>query len=190
MAKKVGLTHGDVIEAAVAIVEEQGIENLNLRDVAEKLAVRSPSLYHYVDGLKGLRREIALFAAKELQNYLSNAARDNESRDALFAMARAYREYAKRHPGLLSATFPAPGPGEDNELYEALVSVVNLFREILVTVGVEGDAAIHAIRVLRSYLHGFVDLESRGGFGMPQSLEASFDTGLSVLIEGLLSNEM
>jgi len=189
MARKIGLEHADVIAAAVAVADEKGIESLNLRDVAHRLGVRPPSLYHHVAGLKGLRREVALYAAKTLRNYLADAIRSHDGRDAIFAMARAYRDFAKMHRGLLGATLPAPRPGEDDELYDALASVVKIFLDILTGVGVEGDAAIHTIRTLRSYLHGFVDLESRGGFGMPQSLEDSFENGLKTIIEGLVNQE-
>jgi len=187
MARKVGLEHGDVLAAAVAVADEHGIENLNLRDVALRLGVRSPSLYHHVDGLKGLRREIALTAAAELRETLVKAAQDQEGAGALFAVARAYRDFARQHPGMLGATLPAPHPGEDDELYDALASVAKVLVDILAALGVTDDAAIHAIRTLRSFLHGFVDLEFRGGFGMPVNLEETFETGLQILIEGLLS---
>src|SRR4030095_12675500 len=36
--------------------------------------------------------------------------------------------------------------------------------EILTGLGLRGDEAIHVVRALRSSLHGFTDLERRGGF--------------------------
>lgn len=186
MGKKLGLARADVIAAAVTVTNKGGIENLNLRDVAEQLGVRSPSLYHHVDGLKGLRREVALFAAKQLSDALSQAIDSDDDQQSLYALARAYRNFAKKQPGLLGATFPAPRPGEDDELYNAMASVVSIFLEILAKHGIDGDRAIHAIRNLRSYLHGFVDLETRGGFGMPQNIEESFNSGLAIMIDGIM----
>jgi hypothetical protein len=40
--------------------------------------------------------------------------------------------------------------------------------------GIAGDEAVHATRMLRSALHGFVILEAAGGFGMPQDVDRSF----------------
>jgi len=188
MGKKLGLAHSDVIAAAAKFADKEGIERLNLRDVAEQLGVRSPSLYHHVDGLTGLRRDLALYAAVQLRDFLLASIQSQDSQHALFELARAYRDFAERHPGMLAATFPAPRPGQDDELYDALAGVVNVFVEILAKVGIEGDNAIHAIRNLRSFLHGFVDLELRGGFGMPQNLEQSFELGLSIMIDGTLRN--
>lgn len=44
---------------------------------------------------------------------------------------------------------------------------------------------IHAIRMVRSLLHGFVSLEAVGGFGIPVDLEESYAYALSVFLEGL-----
>ncbi len=41
--------------------------------------------------------------------------------------------------------------------------------------GLAGDDLVDATRVLRSALHGFVSLESAGGFGIPQDVDRSFD---------------
>jgi hypothetical protein len=47
----------------------------------------------------------------------------------------------------------------------------------------EGDDAIDAIRALRSALHGFVLLETGGGFGLPVDVDRSFER----LVAGLAS---
>ena len=44
-----------------------------------------------------------------------------------------------------------------------------------------GDDAIDAIRALRAALHGFVTLETSGGFGLPADIDRSFDR----LVQGL-----
>ena len=49
----------------------------------------------------------------------------------------------------------------------------------------EGDAAVHAIRTVRSALHGFVALEAAGGFELPVDLETSFDRLVATVAAGL-----
>ena len=39
----------------------------------------------------------------------------------------------------------------------------------------EGEPAIHAVRAIRSALHGFVSLEREGGFGLPIDIDDSYD---------------
>jgi AcrR family transcriptional regulator len=185
MGKKLGLTLADVVAAAAAIADEGGIENLSLAAVAEKLGVRPPSLYHHVDGFESLRRKLALHGAGELRATFAASAKGLRGKKALVAIARAYRAFAKKHPGTLASMLPAPRAADDDELYKALAAPVAEITRILADVGIEGDDAVHVVRALRSYLHGFVDLERRGGFGMPQKIETSFEIGLELFTEGI-----
>ena len=49
----------------------------------------------------------------------------------------------------------------------------------------DGDDAIHAARIIRSALHGFVALQSAGGFGIPLDLDETFARLVAVLDVGL-----
>jgi hypothetical protein len=51
--------------------------------------------------------------------------------------------------------------------------------------GIAGAEAIHAVRALRSMVHGFATLEAAGGFGLALSLDESFDRLIDLVILGL-----
>ena len=51
--------------------------------------------------------------------------------------------------------------------------------------GLDGDDAIHAVRIVRAALHGFVALEIGGGFGLPLALDETFERLIAVLDRGL-----
>ncbi|HET7519849.1 MAG TPA: TetR-like C-terminal domain-containing protein [Actinomycetes bacterium] len=51
--------------------------------------------------------------------------------------------------------------------------------------GVEGHAAVHAARCLRSAAHGFAVLEAAGGFGLSDDLDASHERLIHMIIAGL-----
>lgn len=53
--------------------------------------------------------------------------------------------------------------------------------------GAPTDDAIHVIRALRSLVHGFVDLEINGGFGMPIDIDDSFDRAIDLFVSSLES---
>jgi AcrR family transcriptional regulator len=176
MGAKVGLTHADVVSTATTIADDEGFDEVTLGAVARALGVRTPSLYHHVDGLSGLRRDLALAAADEMSAFMSEAAAaGGDPRDALRAIAYAYRSFAADHPGLYAALLPAPRPGEDDELYRALAGPVNAVVPVLASLGVEEDKMISTVRIVRSLLHGFVTLEHDGGFGMPVDIDDTFD---------------
>ena len=72
---------------------------------------------------------------------------------------------------------------EDNQAAGA--AAVGVFLAVLDGYGIAGEDAIHAVRAVRSALHGFVTLEREGGFGIPLSLDQSFATLVGMIEAGL-----
>jgi AcrR family transcriptional regulator len=182
---RAGLTPQRVVEEAGAVADVTGLDRLTLAAVADRFGVAIPSLYKHVRGLDGLRRDLAVLAVRELTAALSRAAVGRAGRDALHAMAGAYRAYAIAHPGRYAASVRAPAPG-DTEHLAAADDALGVFFAVLAGYGITGPDAIDAIRGLRAAMHGFVALEAAGGFGLPRSVDASyhrlvdaFDTALS-----------
>ena len=60
-----GLDRAQVVDAAVAIADADGLEAVTLSRVAAALGVKPPSLYNHVDGRGALVRAIALRALGE-----------------------------------------------------------------------------------------------------------------------------
>jgi AcrR family transcriptional regulator len=182
---RAGLTPQRVVEEAGAVADVTGLDRLTLAAVADRFGVAIPSLYKHVRGLDGLRRDLAVLAVRELTAALSKAAVGRAGRDALHAMAGAYRAYAIAHPGRYAASVRAPAPG-DTEHLAAADDALGVFFAVLASYGITGPDAIDAIRGLRAAMHGFVALEAAGGFGLPRSVDASyhrlvdaFDTALT-----------
>jgi Tetracyclin repressor-like, C-terminal domain len=148
------------------------------------VGVRTPSLYNHVDGLDDVRRRLALRGVTELGAAMRDAAVGRARDDALIAMAHAYRAYATGHPGRYAATQRAPTES-DPELGEAAAAAVGTLLAVLRGYGLRDDDAIHAARAVRSALHGFVALETGGGFGLPVALDESFDRMVAALARGL-----
>src|SRR5919108_4531499 len=66
MSHRVGLDQATVVEAAARLVDEEGIDQLTLGRLAERLGVRTPSLYNHVAGLPGLKRDLARYCLRDL----------------------------------------------------------------------------------------------------------------------------
>jgi AcrR family transcriptional regulator len=171
-----------VVAAAAALADEDGLAQLTLARLAGVLEIRTPSLYAHVDGLGDLRARLGARGAREIATELQAAAAGRSGADALRAVATAYRAYAHAHPGAYAAT-QAASEREENQV--AAAAAVGVFLAVLGGYGIEGDAAIHAVRAVRSALHGFVTLEGEGGFGIPLSLDESFATLVEMIDAGL-----
>jgi AcrR family transcriptional regulator len=178
---RVGLTSTSVVAAASALADEQGLDAVTLAALAGRLDVRPPSLYAHVDGLDDLRARIAASGVEQLTVALQEAAAGRAGREALRSVCRAYREFALAHPGAYTALQHAAAVTEPAAA-ERLVAVV---LAVLSGYGLSGEEALHATRVVRSALHGFVTLETQQGFGLPLSLDESFETLVEMLDRGL-----
>jgi AcrR family transcriptional regulator len=186
---RAGLSRTVVVGAAAELADELGWERLTLAALATRLGVRLPSLYKHIDSLDSLRRDVAVLAVEELGAAMTAAAVGRAGGAALRPVATAYRGYGLRHPGRYAATVRAPA-ADDAEHLAAAGAVLRVVLAVLGGYGLEGDDAIDAARGLRSALHGFVTLESGGGFGLPVDVDRSytrlidgFDTALTAWVD-------
>ena len=184
MSHRMGLDKATVVEVAAKLIDEEGIEQLTLGRLAERLGVRTPSLYNHVAGLFGLKRDLALYSLRDLLDRILHATVGKSRTEAIFALANAYRAYARETPGRYALTLQAPDPG-DQALQTIAQQLVDVVRAVLAPYRLGEEEAIHAIRGLRSIVHGFSSLEVAGGFGMPVDLDASFHWLINLFIAGL-----
>ncbi len=172
---RAGLSSQVVTRAAADLADEHGWAQLTLAAVAARLGVRQPSVYKHVASLAALRGAVSRQALTELGEALGVAVAGRAGPEALTHLAVAYRDYAHTHPGRYAASVVAPA-AEDEDHLRISRGVLNSLTAVLRGYGIaaDSDAAVHAIRALRSLLHGFVDLESAGGFALALDLDDSF----------------
>jgi AcrR family transcriptional regulator len=180
---RAGLSTEAVVAAAAELVDTDGLGALSLSTLADRLGVRTPSLYNHVAGLGGLRTLLALHGIELLAESLRTATMGRSRDDAVRHLASAYRRFAHEHPGLYPLTQEAhpDDPAFDESSRRAIEPVL----AALAGFGIDGDDAIHATRALRSALHGFVSLEAGGGFGIDLDPADSFTRLVDVLVSAL-----
>src|SRR5436190_16719889 len=172
MATQVGLDHDAVIDAAAALVDEQGVGALTLAALAARLGIRSQSLYAHVDGLEGLLRDLALHSVRLLGDELRSSVIGRAGRDALAAIGDAYWDFAERRPGAYASTIR--DPGDDSELDAANLRAAEALTRVLESFGLDGAAEVHAHRAVWSGIHGFITLEHAGVLRRPASTRESY----------------
>lgn len=179
---RAGLTAERVTLAAAELADEAGLDQVTMARVASRLGVKDASLYSHVRGLEDLRGRVALLAADEKTLRIAEATVGRAGKDALVAFADAWRDYAHRHPGRYAATqiritidpelaARAPGPRRAVELTYGVLRGYGLAKPDLTD----------AVRLLRSTFHGFVALESAGGFGHERAPQRSWERALDAL---------
>jgi AcrR family transcriptional regulator len=184
---RAGLDTTTIVRAAAATLNSEGVEALTLNRLAQELGVKTPSLYNHIDGLPGLYRELALRNARTLGERFTQAAIGKSGPAAIMAVAQAYRAYIKESPGVYLASLRSSGTQQfpDAELSAAEEQSLRVAVAVVASFGLTGDDALHAVRGLRSLVHGFATLEIAGGFGLPLDLDESFDRLLQMLVRAL-----
>lgn len=182
---RAGLTTAAVTAAAATLADEAGLSQLSMGAVADRLSVKTPSLYKHVNGLADLIHHVATLATTELGDAIRDATQGRAGSDALAAAAQAMRHYVTGHPGRYAATVGVRPTGADDPLAVAMERSLSAFAAVLHGYQLGPDQQIHALRTLRSMLHGFISLEVAGGFQYATDVTASFTWMTRLLDRGL-----
>ncbi len=183
MVHRAGLDKSTIVEAAAKLVDEEGIEQLTLGRLAEHLGVRAPSLYNHVAGLPGLKRDLALYCLRDVYDHIMRAAVGKARAEAVFAFANAYLAYARETPGRYSFTLAADP--DDQEIQILVKQLIEVISALLAPYHLNEESMVHAIRSLRSIVHGFILLEAEGGFRVAVDPDASFHWLITMFIASL-----
>lgn len=162
MAKK-GLTKEAVIEAAVDLIERNGLPSFSLRNLASSLEIQVSSLYNHISGQNELLTEVGIRAVDLLTDLEENAIAGKRKDEALFAIADAYRLFAKEHPELyriIMGVHILHLPVLEKELEKIVAPILT----VLSGYELSEEQQMHYQRILRSIMHGFYAHESTGGF--------------------------
>lgn len=182
---RAGLTAAAVTEAGAALADEVGFEQLSMGLLAERLGVKTPSLYKHVTSQADLAHRIALLGMTQCTDAIRDAIQGRAGSDALFAGAQAMRTFVKEHPGRYAAANAARPTGPDDPLVPALDRVVASWAAMLHGYRIDPGQERHALRMLRTVLHGYASLEAAGGFQHSTHVDDSFTWMIAFLDRGL-----
>jgi AcrR family transcriptional regulator len=182
---RAGLAGPALVGVAADLADEVGLPELTMGLLAQRLGVRPPSLYKHVASLADLRHRIATLAMTQLGDTVRDAIGGRAGRDALAALAKAFRAFAAEHPGRYAATVGARFTGPDDPLLAASTRVFDAIVAVLRGYGLGADEMTHAIRTLRSMLHGFASLEAADGFQWTGDPDETFEWMIAFVDRGL-----
>lgn len=184
MCTRVKLDRQVIIAVAAEIADMDGFDHVTLTTVADRVGVRKPSLYNHINGLPELKSELAIWGTDQLRLRISEAAIGKARQDAIVAIADAYRLFAKERPGLYRAIVSSPDRN-NLDLKVAIKKMMAVISLVLEPYQLSADEQTHAIRGLRSIMHGFASLEESGWFAMPIDREESYQSLIHTFIRGI-----
>ena len=152
--QQVGDRREQILGAALAIADEQGLDAITMRAVATRIGVTAMALYPHVrskddllDGLVG--------------HLLAELSRPDPAlpwRDRLRSLGRSAREVAHRHPTVVPLLFARPAVTPD------AVLVVDAIYQALLDAGVPDSEVARVERMVSTFVLGYAISEAGGRF--------------------------
>ncbi|MEU1086425.1 TetR/AcrR family transcriptional regulator [Streptomyces sp. NPDC005576] len=169
---RAGLTTERLVRAGADMADTAGFDQVTLSALARLFDVKVASLYSHLKNSQELRTRIALLALEEMADRAASALAGRAGRDALTAFADVYRGYARDHPGRYAAAQLRLDP--ETAAASAGPRHARMTRAVLRGYDLTEPDQTHAVRLLGSVFHGYVSLESAGGFShsAPDSQES------------------
>jgi AcrR family transcriptional regulator len=173
----------EIVTVARELLESSGVEAVTMKEVADRVGVKAPSLYKHIRDRADLLHRVANAVAVELAGVLDDAAKGADPRDDLRAIAAAFRVWAHGSPAaytLLTSRVPEEWR-VDQELNLRTSEAIR--RSIAQLVGEE--RTLGAARTFVAFAHGFVSLEIAGTFRLGGEPSSAYDFGIETLIGAL-----
>ena len=146
------LSRRRILQAAVRLVDRDGLAALSMRRLGQELGVEAMSLYRHVPNKAALLDGIAETVVGEAELPPADAG---DWAERARAMVHAYRRLARAHPNVfpLIALRPLNTPAALRPMEAAL--------ELFCAAGFDKRASLHAFRTLASYGSGYALEEIR-----------------------------
>ena len=181
---RAGLDKNVVVEKAAQLANKMGIDQIQLKTLAESLSIQPPSLYNHIRGLDDLRRELMIYGWKQVEERMLEAAAGADGYAAWEAVCRAFYQYATENPGVFSAMLWY-NKYQEKETQGVTEKLFSICFAITSSLNISEENCNHLIRTFRAFLEGFCLLVNNNAFGHSLSVEESFDLSLKVMIGGM-----
>jgi AcrR family transcriptional regulator len=172
-------TRQEILEAAWVLARERGLSQITVRDVAERVGMRAPSLYFHFDSKNAIYDAMFgqawseyLAATEQLHRSLPKSPRAAMKRMAWHFFDFAVSDLA-RHQLMNQRTIPGFEPSPES--YAPAVQVMDEFRAEMAKLGVTDDGAVDIYVAL---IGGFIDAQQAndpGGDRWATQLDRAID---------------
>ncbi len=173
------LDRDGIVDAAFALLDEEGIEGLSLRKLAARLDVKAPAIYWYIPNKAGL---LQLMSARLTDGARKSCAGARDWQSWLIAFGRAVRQAFLDHRDsarLYANAGPiSEDPGEIGDIIAAPLVALGLSREeaiayqgSIISLSL-GWALFEQTPNMRAFLSGMMDMKN------------SFEEGLTAMVAG------
>lgn len=173
-----------VIQTASDIADEKGLNNLSLKAVAEKLHIRTPSLYNHIACLDDLLRAVAHSGMRQMNHHIQQAAIGKTGATAIKAVSVEYLNYMIGHPGVYEtiqwATWHVTE--ETTAIFDDYLS---LLTTLIKSCDFTPEHTSEILNMLTGLIHGYTTLQLNSAFTDPDKVRTGLCDALDALLDGI-----
>ena len=146
MAVKQARTAEDILDVAIAYVDEHGLEALTMRSLGEELGWHHTAVYRYY----ATRSDIVTAMVDHLIGQTMNAVPidRNSPRNELLAIARAIRGLIREHPAVMQALPTITGTWPNS------LAILQRVTDVMEAMGLHGDLLVTWSRLFEGIVIG------------------------------------
>jgi AcrR family transcriptional regulator len=178
------VTKAAVIQTASDIADEKGLNNVSLKVVAEKLNIRTPSLYNHIESLDDLLRQIAHSGMKAMNERMSQNAIGKAGDIAIKSIGIEYLNFMIEHPGIYETIQWATWHGND-ETAKIFDNYISLLTTLILSCHLKNPKIDEILNLLTGVLHGYTTLQLRNAFENPNDVRQSLCNTLDTVLLGI-----
>jgi AcrR family transcriptional regulator len=173
----------EILAAGRELLESGGIEAVTMQAVADRVNVRTPSLYKRLPNRAALIAAIGDAAVDDLARHIAPFGDDLDAAEALRRITAAVRTFAHANPRAYELIFMSQAD-ESRPAAErtaaASAPVVAVMERL-----VGRDRAVDSARLVTAFTHGFVSMELNGVFRLGGDLDEAFRYGVELVVGAL-----
>lgn len=178
------ITKSVVINTASNIADEQGLHNVSLKIVAERLGIKTPSLYNHINNLEDLLREVAHKGMTSMNERMEKAAIGKTAEIAIKAVAIEYLNFMIEHPGVYETIQWATWNGT-HETAQIFENYTDLLKTLICSCEVERANIEEILNLLTGIIHGYTTLQLRYAFDNPEQVRLNLTKALDIVLLGV-----
>ena len=178
------ITKTAVIQAAADIADDKGLNNVSLKVVAEKLHIRTPSLYNHINNLDDLLLEVAHAGMRTMNQRMIQAAIGKSGDAAMHAVAIEYLNYMIEHCGVYETIQWATWHGT-NETAAIFSDYTNLLKTLILSYNFETQKVPEILNLLMGFFHGYTTLQLRYAFSDAEKVRNELHENLDTVLAGI-----
>ena len=145
------LTRERIVEAALRVMDAEGLEAVTMRRIGRELGVEAMSLYNHVEDKDDILEGLTERVMNEFEFPPSTGGWPEDAR----AMSREWRRLLGLHPSICQLLAERHKPLEGLATYRAMDAALGVLRRA----GLSERQAAQAFNALGSYILGFVMME-------------------------------